>query len=105
MMKVGAPVDKDALLDIRAALRELHYDLAGMPVPEALSVLLQIADPKKLHYGSDWPFTPLQNCEQLLKQLNETPLLSDEVRSAAMSTNAHSLFAQRLGVATPSPQL
>ena len=105
MMKVGAPVAKDAPLDIRATLRELHYDLAGVPVPEALSVLLQIADPQKLHYGSDWPFTPLQICEQLLKQLNETPLLSDEVRSAAMSTNAHSLFAQRLGVATPSPQL
>jgi 6-methylsalicylate decarboxylase len=104
LLKAGAPVDKDASPDIRAVLRELHYDLAGAPVPEALSVLLQIADPKKLHYGSDWPFTPLQNCEQLLKQLNETPLLSDEVRAAAMTTNAHSLFAHRLGVATLPPQ-
>jgi 6-methylsalicylate decarboxylase len=97
VMKAGAPVNKDAPADIRAALRDLHYDLAGVPVPEPLSVLLQIADPQKLHYGSDWPFTTIEACEHLLQQLNETPLLSDEVRQAAMTANAYSLFAQRLG--------
>ncbi|WP_392534230.1 amidohydrolase family protein [Nostoc sp. C117] len=104
IIKAGAPVGKDAPQDIRVALRALHYDLAGVPVPEALSVLLQIADPKKLHYGSDYPFTPLQECEQLLKQLNETPLLSSELREAAMTANAYSLFSQRLSVSIPRPQ-
>jgi 6-methylsalicylate decarboxylase len=103
MIKTGVPVGKDAPQDIRAALRALHYDLASVPVPEALSVLLQIADPKKLHYGSDYPFTPLKECEQLLKQLNETPLLSHELREAAMTANAYSLFSQRLSVLIPRP--
>lgn len=104
VMHAGSPVDKDAPKDIRAALRALHYDLAGVPVPEALSVLLQIADPKKLHYGSDWPFTPLEGCEHLLKQLNETQLLSHDIREAAMNANAYSLLSQRLGVSVPPPQ-
>ena len=89
----------------RNKLKTMQLHLSTWQVPEALSVLLQIADPKKLYYGSHWPFTPLQYCEQLLKQLNETPLLSDEVRAAAMTTNAYSLFARRLGIATPPPQL
>lgn len=102
LMNAGSPVSKDAPQDIRGVLRGLHYDLAGAPVPEALSVLLQIADPKKLHYGSDWPFTPIEACEQLLEKLNETQLLSDEVREAAMTGNAYSLFSQRLDEMLPS---
>lgn len=102
LMNAGSPVSKNTPQDVRSVLRGLHYDLAGAPVPEALSVLLQIADPKKLHYGSDWPFTPLAACEQLLKKLNETQLLSDQVREAAMTSNAYSLFSQRLDKMLPS---
>lgn len=103
LMNAGSPIDKDAPKSVRSALRGLHYDLAGAPVPELLSALLQIADPEKLHYGSDWPFTPIEKCEHLLKQLNETQLLSDEVREAAMIGNACSLFSQRLGISVPPP--
>lgn len=104
LMNADPPVSKDTPQNVRRALRGLHYDLAGAPVPEALSVLLQIADPKKLHYGSDWPFTSLEACEQLLEKLNETQLLSDEVREAAMTGNAYSLFSQRLDQMFPAEQ-
>ena len=105
LMNAGSPVSKDAPQDVRETLRSLHYDLAGAPVPEALSVLLQIADPQKLHYGSDYPFTPLKACEQLLEKLNETRLLSGEIREAAMTGNAYSLFSRRLDEILPSEQV
>jgi 6-methylsalicylate decarboxylase len=46
---------------LRAALRKLHFDLAGAPVPELLSALLQVADPNRIHYRSDWPFILVRN--------------------------------------------
>lgn len=77
--------------DIRAALRTLHYDLAGSPVPEALQALLGFADTAHLHYGSDWPFTPVDGCGHLLSALIDTPLL-DGVRDDALGGNARALL-------------
>ncbi|MFK3690749.1 amidohydrolase family protein [Agrobacterium tumefaciens] len=79
-------------IDIRASLRRLHYDLAGAPVPELLGALLQIADRSRLHYGSDWPFTPAEACEHLLQVLINTSLLDNDERAAMMSTNATRIF-------------
>jgi predicted TIM-barrel fold metal-dependent hydrolase len=81
-----------AVPDIRKALYGLHYDLAGAPVPELLTALLSVADPAKLHYGSDWPFTPMQACEALAWKLDTTPLLEDPLREAVMQGNAKALF-------------
>ncbi len=80
------------LPDLRAELRKLHYDLAGAPLPELLGALLQVADESHLHYGSDWPFTPVDACEKLARQLDATPLLDPEALRAAMSGNARKLF-------------
>jgi predicted TIM-barrel fold metal-dependent hydrolase len=77
---------------LRAALRKLHFDLAGAPVPELLTALLQVADPNRIHYGSDWPFTPTHICEALLSALNNTPLLDEPLRNKVMSGNARHLF-------------
>jgi predicted TIM-barrel fold metal-dependent hydrolase len=77
-------------------LRRLHYDLAGMPVPRLLGALLQIADPAKILYGSDGPFTPLPLIQSLLDQLQSTPLLNDDVRRLVFTGNAQILFP-RLG--------
>ena len=90
--KNGPKPDPDTPMDIRAALRDLHYDLAGAPVPELLAALLGVADPAKLHYGSDWPFTPIEACEALARKLDQTPLLSGALREAVMTGNAKALF-------------
>jgi hypothetical protein len=79
---------------LRAALRKLHFDLAGAPVPELLSALLQVADPNRIHYGSDWPFTPTHICEALLSALNNSPLLDEPLRNKVMSGNARHLFTR-----------
>lgn len=95
-MRAGRPVDRQAPADIRAALGKLHYDLAGVPVPEPLEALLHFADRTRLHYGSDWPFTKVDACEKLLDDLRSTPLPSERDRAAAMRGNAGLLFPNRL---------
>src|SRR5258705_1475088 len=57
---------------LRAALKTLHFDLAGMSVEEQLAALLAVADPSRLHYGSDFPFTPWQGCRYLAQQLQHS---------------------------------
>ena len=86
------PKREEPYPDVRAELRKLHYDLAGAPLPELLGVLLQVADQQRLHYGSDWPFTTLEACEKLARQLDATSLLDAETLRAAMSENARRLF-------------
>ncbi|MGB8417797.1 amidohydrolase family protein [Paraburkholderia sp.] len=73
-------------------LRTLYYDLAGFPLPRQIGPLLEISDPKRIMYGSDWPFTPVPLVESLLEQLNSTPLISPEMRRDFLHENALSLF-------------
>jgi len=77
---------------MREALRKLHFDLAGAPVPHLLGVLLQVAHADHLHYGSDYPFTPAQVCDELARQLESTPLLDEALRARIWRENAISLF-------------
>jgi predicted TIM-barrel fold metal-dependent hydrolase len=77
---------------LRSALRRLHFDLAGAPVPELLGALLQVADHDKIHYGSDCPFTPTLVCEKSLSSLTETPLLHGRLQKSIMRDNALRLF-------------
>ena len=85
----------NAPADFRVALRRLHYDLAGAPVPEALTALLAVADRERLLYGSDWPFTPVETCEQLKETLCASGQLNDEELTAVLRDNAQLLFEQR----------
>lgn len=82
--------------DIFGVLRRLHYDLAGSPLPRLAPALLSFADPDRLHYGSDWPFTPADTVERLSAELDATPLFSDDLRRRVLSDNARALFP-RLG--------
>jgi predicted TIM-barrel fold metal-dependent hydrolase len=87
----------DAPPSIRQALRNLHFDLAGVPVPQQLDALLQVADAGHFHYGSDYPFTPVSSCVALARALQVTPLLDEATRTGMWGENARSLFP-RLGI-------
>ncbi len=78
--------------NIHGEMKKLYYDLAGAPLPELLGALLQIADPHRILYGSDWPYTPLALCTQVTGQLDKTPLLAGNLRADAMQHNACKLF-------------
>ena len=84
--------DGAELPNLRAALKTLHYDLAGAPVEEQLAALLEVADPSKLHYGSDFPFTPWQGCQYLAQQLQGSRCLDDAALGAIFRDNASELF-------------
>lgn len=73
-------------------LRSFYYDLAGFPVPRQLPSLLELADPKRILYGSDWPFTPEGLVKHLAKQLDSTPLIEARLREDFMRNNALTLF-------------
>ena len=45
-------------VDARAEFDRLWFDLAGDPEPAALKSLLLVADPGRIVYGSDYPYTP-----------------------------------------------
>ena len=63
-----------------------------MPVEEQLTALLAVADPSRLHYGSDFPFTPLQGCRYLAQQLQATRQLDDSARDGVFAGNAAGLL-------------
>lgn len=83
------PVDADHLLD---TLRRLHYDLAGYPLPRLAPALLQVADTNRIHYGSDWPFTPIPVATRLAGELEATPLFDAATRRRILHDNACDLF-------------
>jgi predicted TIM-barrel fold metal-dependent hydrolase len=73
-------------------LRGLYYDLAGFPLPRQLLPLLEIANPKHIMYGSDWPYTPEPLVTALTRQLDVSPLLANGLREDFMRNNALALF-------------
>ena len=77
---------------LKEAMRLLHFDLAGMPVPHLLRALLEVADHSRLHYGSDYPYTPAPACEKLMQLLEATPLLDDQLRQGIWRDNAEKLL-------------
>lgn len=78
-------------------LRGLYYDLAGFPLPRQILPLLEIADPRHLLYGSDWPFTPEPLVAALAAQLDAAPQLTDRLRQDIMRNNALALFPKFSG--------
>jgi hypothetical protein len=80
--------DAADLPSLRAALSVLHYDLAGAPVEEQLAALLSVADPSRLPYGSDFPFTPWQACQYLAQQQTTSPQLDNRALDAVFADNA-----------------
>jgi 6-methylsalicylate decarboxylase len=88
------------LPSLRAGLKMLYFDLAGAPVEEQLAALLSVADPARLLYGSDFPFTPWQGCHYLAQQLEASSQLDDTGRDGVFTDNAAALFGAA-GAPTP----
>ena len=80
-----------------ATLRRLYYDMAGSPLPRLAPALLQIADPDRILYGSDWPFTPLQTVTRLAAELDQTTVFDDSLRRRVLLDNALALFSRFSG--------
>ncbi len=81
-------------IDVLTALSRLYYDLAGTPLPRALPALLNLVEPNRLLYGSDFPFTPAPLVEFLATMLSSTDVLDEEQRRNMLRGNALQLFPQ-----------
>jgi len=73
-------------------LKRLYYDLAGQPTPRMLPALLTLADPEKLLYGSDYPFTPRPFVGRLASLLRAAPQFDESARTRIAHGNALRLF-------------
>ncbi|WP_199550051.1 amidohydrolase family protein [Streptomyces sp. N35] len=78
--------------DLPTALGNLHYDLAGTPLPVALETLLKLAPPNRLLYGSDYPFTPAPAALQLATALRQSPHLQDATLDLTPDSPGATLF-------------
>ena len=88
-LSIDPPLTPD---EVFGTLRKFHYDLAGSPIPTAARALLDIADPARIHYGSDWPFTPADNAAKLADQLDGADLFDDDLRRRILLDNSLDLF-------------
>ncbi|MGO4121892.1 amidohydrolase family protein [Arthrobacter sp. YAF16] len=92
-------LDRDLALNALAALgdkkqsvlRRFYYDVALSASPAALPSLLEVADPGRITYGTDFPFAPFAAIDFLNMQYEKYPL--DPVLRAAIDRgNAEALF-------------
>ncbi|MEU6340947.1 amidohydrolase family protein [Streptomyces sp. NPDC046977] len=81
-------------VDVLAALRGLHYDVAGAALPRALPALLALVAPDRLLYGSDHPFTPAPLVTSLAAALAATDALDAAGKHMMTSGNARALFGR-----------
>lgn len=77
--------------DIADGLARLYFDLAGNPTPQMLDLLLSVAAPDHVLYGSDYPFTNAQLALRGKERLEEM-LSSRPYRDAIMRENALALL-------------
>lgn len=82
------------LPSVKETLKKVHFDLAGAPVPELLTALLSVADADKVHYGSDYPFTPLGAAADLAEKLDATVVLDEDTRNAIYTGNIGNLISR-----------
>jgi 6-methylsalicylate decarboxylase len=78
--------------DVLGAFKSLYYDTAGPSIMQQLLPLLNITDDTHLVYGSDWPFAPSQECQDLRGILMGTDQLTDDQKRRIFHDNALELF-------------
>ena len=69
----------DLNIDIKESFNRLYYDLSGLSSKEALDLLLSITTSDHLLYGSDYPFTPINQIKNNLDKLPEIDLYNNAI--------------------------
>jgi predicted TIM-barrel fold metal-dependent hydrolase len=79
---------------VAAYLRRLYYDVAQSPSPLALRALLEIADPSRILFGTDYPSA--RNVEKVMRDTIDAVRafdgFDDAVRRDVMARNAQKLL-------------
>lgn len=81
---------------ILAGLRRFWYDTALSPSRQTMGALMQVADPSRIVFGSDWPYAPEGVTAKSIAALNQPDFLDPRRLAAIERGNALALFP-RLG--------
>lgn len=82
------------------ALRHMWFDTAGTPLPRALGVLADVADPERIVYGSDSCWTPAALVDDQIQQLTRNTAPSGVTWREQAAANGERLVR---GGDAPSP--
>jgi predicted TIM-barrel fold metal-dependent hydrolase len=75
----------------QSVLRRFYYDVALSASPSALPSLLEVADPGRITYGTDFPFAPSPGIDFLNMQYEHYPM-APSLRASIDRGNAEALF-------------
>ena len=73
MTRAMAANGRGTAIDVRAALGNFYFDLAGDALPAAVPALLQITPPDHLLFGGDFPYTPPHMVQEHIAALLNDP--------------------------------
>jgi predicted TIM-barrel fold metal-dependent hydrolase len=88
---------------VKTYLNRLYYDVAQSPSPLALRALLEIADPSRILFGTDYPSA--RNVEKVMRDtiaaVSNFDGFDDALRRKVMSSNAQAILPRfaRIGIA------
>jgi predicted TIM-barrel fold metal-dependent hydrolase len=77
---------------VYAQLRKFWYETALAAGPSTLGSLKEVADPKQIVFGSDWPYCPTEMCGDMIAALADDDMLDAKERAAVERNNALALF-------------
>ena len=82
--------------DLYAAMQHVYFDTAGAVLPRQLPMLMTLANPNHLLYGSDIPYTNLKVASELLKvlQRGNTPQARRRLQTLGVATHFDHFFEQ-----------
>ena len=66
--------------DVNAEVKNLYYDIAGDPEPNALKMLMEITDEDHIVYGSDWPHSPAKVIIAKKKHFENNPAYANLIQ-------------------------
>jgi 6-methylsalicylate decarboxylase len=77
---------------VKAYFRKLYYELAISTSPHAVASVLQLADPERILFGSDFPALFEEDVQRLIQALAGNPLLQPGDLEMIQRSNALQLF-------------
>ncbi|MFE1922350.1 amidohydrolase family protein [Streptomyces asoensis] len=92
-MQLFVPAQETPPRDAVQQLRTLYYDIAGTAFPRQAPALLQLADPQRILFGSDYCWTPAPLAETHIAAIDAAEPPAEGVTWRSLTTaNAQRLF-------------
>ena len=82
-----------------AYLKTLYYDTALSPSPMTTGSLLELVEPTQLLFGSDFPYAPASLVGMEVQELDDNPMLDEQMQKMILRDNALGLFPRFAGSA------